>query len=74
MKSRQSALPSRWTVMEVAWSAIYSQDLQSVKELVSWMDRKKVERALKSSEPKREKHPKAAGYLEKVFTNSAEVS
>lgn len=74
MNNRQSALPSRETVMEVAWSAIYSQDLQSVKELVSWMDRKKVERALKSSEPKREKHPKVAGYLEKVFTNSAKVT
>ena len=74
MKSRQSALPSRATVMEVVWSAIYSQDLQSVKELVSWMDRKKVERALKSSEPTREKHPKVASYLEKVFANSAKVS
>ena len=74
MESRQSALPSRETLIEVALSAIYGRDLQSVKELVSWLDRKKVESALKSSEPKREKHPKVAGYLEKVFTNSAKVS
>ena len=74
MESRQSALPSRETLIEVAWSAIYGRELESVKELVSWMDRKKVERALKSSEPKREKHPKVASYLEKVFTNSAKVS
>ena len=74
MNNRQSALPSRETVIEVAWSAIYGRELESVKELVSWMDRKKVERALKSSEPTREEHPKVASYLEKVFTNSAKVS
>jgi hypothetical protein len=74
MKNRQSALPSRETLMVVAWSAIYGQDLKSVKELVSWLDRKKVEKALKRTEPKKEKHPKVAGYLEKVFTNSATVS
>jgi len=74
MESRQSALPSRETVIEVALGAIYGRELESVKELVSWMDRKKVERALKRSEPKREKHPKVASYLEKVFTNSARVS
>jgi len=74
MESRQSALPSRETLMVVALSAIYGQDLQSVKELVSWVDRKKVEKALKSSEPKREKHPKVASYLEKIIINSARVS
>jgi hypothetical protein len=74
MKNRHGALPSRETVMVVAWSAIYGQDLKSVTELVSWIDRKKVEKALKRIEPKKEKHPKVAGYLEKVFTNSATVS
>jgi len=74
MEGRQSALPSREALIEVALSAIYGRDLQSVKELVSWLDRKKVERALKSSEPTREKHPKVASYLEKVFTNSANVT
>ena len=74
MKSRQSLLPSRETVIEVALSAIYSRDLKSVTELISWIDRKKIERALKSSEPKRAKHPKVERYLEKVITNSAKVS
>jgi len=74
MKSRQSALPNRETVIEVALSAICGRDLKSVTELISWIDRKKVEKALKSSEPKRAKHPKVERYLEKVIANSAKVS
>jgi hypothetical protein len=74
MKSSKSALPGRETVIEVAFSAIYGQDLKSVKELVSWIGRKEVERALKNIEPKKIKHPKVEGYLEKVITNSAKVN
>ena len=74
MKSKRNGLPEKDTVIEVVLSAIYGGNSKSVTELISWIDRKQVERALKSIEPKRRKHPKVESYLEKVITNSAKVT
>jgi hypothetical protein len=66
------SLPDTEVLIEVALKAVYQRDLKSIIRFLGWVDRRKLNRAVKLVR-KGKKHPLLESYIERVLLNSVRI-
>ena len=72
MEQTERNLPANEAVIEVALKAVHEGDLKSLTTLLGWVDRRKLNRAVRRVK-RGKKHPMLEGYIERVLLNSVKV-
>jgi hypothetical protein len=72
LEQTQRNLPANEKLIEVALKAVHKGDLKSVTTLLGWIDRRKLNRAVRRVRGGK-KHPKLEGYIERVLLNSVKI-
>ena len=72
MGRAERSLPDSEILIEVALKAVYQRDLKSIIRFLGWVDRRKLNRAVRLLR-KGKKHPLLESYIEKVLLNSVRI-